>query len=669
MFAKLALRNVRRQVGNYLIYFITVTFTVALMFAIHNVIFSKELLDFSQGIEDMNLALVALSVMISLVIAFVLGYATAFMLRLRKREFGTYLTLGMTRRNIRTLFILEMVILGAVALVLGIVIGFFLYQGLMMIVMNLVDMQFGIASYSAQALVLTVVLVVVVFVLASVTSAVYLKKVSIYELIHGDKKVEKGVKHPALWLIISAVSFAGIIASFFIFDWQMRQAVSSESTTMGVFCCLIFFAVCLFLFHVGLCRGLVWLLMRNQKFCARGSNTFILRQLSGQLRANAVIAGILSFLIAFSIIGTDAALAYKSTMDLSLNRAMPFDVMVTFDSDDLTVPFADQEKAEQQFSYSTREMEEIIDGYRNVEGVHPYRIYMDGTQDITAHTWWGEGYEGMNDLYIPISSYNELLIAAGWEPLDLRQDQYYIVQSVPFDTEVYRDITLEKNGVTASFGGVSRELPPFADQYFVTIIPDKMAENMDVVVYRIGYDLEKGSYDAEGLQQWIFDAQNRQSIKESIGVEGSGTGMGIKELSRRYNNGMAAVLVVGALYVSVAFVFLTIAVLALKVLAGLNEDRRRYAILFRLGCGRREQSRALFRQLATFFFLPFAVPIATTVPIAAIIGRMMENSGYTTLSSSSWAITALVAALITAIYVLYFAATYLIARRNIIYRP
>lgn len=41
MFAKLAFRNVKRQVGNYLIYFITVSLTVALMFAVNSAIFSE----------------------------------------------------------------------------------------------------------------------------------------------------------------------------------------------------------------------------------------------------------------------------------------------------------------------------------------------------------------------------------------------------------------------------------------------------------------------------------------------------------------------------------------------------------------------------------------------------------------------------------------------------
>ncbi|MCI9253875.1 MAG: hypothetical protein HFI58_03400, partial [Lachnospiraceae bacterium] len=44
MFFKLAVRNVKRQFTNYLIYFMTVAFTVALLFAVNNVLYSDALL-------------------------------------------------------------------------------------------------------------------------------------------------------------------------------------------------------------------------------------------------------------------------------------------------------------------------------------------------------------------------------------------------------------------------------------------------------------------------------------------------------------------------------------------------------------------------------------------------------------------------------------------------
>ena len=83
MYGKLALRNVRRQVGSYLIYFITVSLTVAMMFGLHNVLYSPQLQEFARTVDSMRTGLLVLSICIALVVAFVLGYATSFMLRLR----------------------------------------------------------------------------------------------------------------------------------------------------------------------------------------------------------------------------------------------------------------------------------------------------------------------------------------------------------------------------------------------------------------------------------------------------------------------------------------------------------------------------------------------------------------------------------------------------------
>ena len=186
MFAKLAFRNVRRQLGNYLIYFITVSITVALMFAVNNVIYSPQMLQRAELMRELKSGLIGITVFVSLIVSFVLGYATSFMLKLRKREFGMYLTLGMNRRNILSIFVLETMLLGFAALITGIILGLFLYQGLMLLLVKLLEIELSFAAYSVKGFLLTAVLVACVFVLSSLSSAAYLKKVSVYTLLHAE---------------------------------------------------------------------------------------------------------------------------------------------------------------------------------------------------------------------------------------------------------------------------------------------------------------------------------------------------------------------------------------------------------------------------------------------------------------------------------------------------
>lgn len=289
MLGKLAVRNVRRQIGNYLIYFITVSLTVALMFAFNSVVYSPQLQQAADAMDELKTGLTAITVFISLIVAFVLGYATSFMLRLRKREFGTYLTLGMTRRNILALFVLETLILGAAALAAGIVLGLFVYQGLMLLLVRLLEMEFTIASYSLQGLLLTVVLVAAMFALASLTSALYLRRATVYQLLHGDRVVEKTVRHPGLWLAVTLVSLAAAVGSCVYFGLNTHAALTSGGGSGGsMLLSLLVLAVSLVTFHIGLARSLAALLLKSERFCSRGANTFVLRQLSGKLSANSV---------------------------------------------------------------------------------------------------------------------------------------------------------------------------------------------------------------------------------------------------------------------------------------------------------------------------------------------------------------------------------------------
>lgn len=64
----------------------------------------------------------------SIVVAVVLGfwsYANRFVVRARKKEFGTYLLLGMSPRQVSSVVLMETPIVGAIALLAGLGLGFF----------------------------------------------------------------------------------------------------------------------------------------------------------------------------------------------------------------------------------------------------------------------------------------------------------------------------------------------------------------------------------------------------------------------------------------------------------------------------------------------------------------------------------------------------------------
>ena len=136
----------------------------------------------------------------------------------------------------------------------------------------------------------------------------------------------------------------------------------------------------------------------------------------------------------------------------------------------------------------------------------------------------------------------------------------------------------------------------------------------------------------------------------------------VQEYIRLYSKANAGTLIIGALYVSTVFVCMALAILSVKTLSTLAEERRRFAVLYRLGADENMQKAALLRQAGAFFLMPFAFPILMTVPVGVIFGKVYEIWNLTGLSSGKAMETAVLIALVIAgIYGLYFVITYRIA--------
>lgn len=650
MFAKLAFRNVKRQIGNYLIYFITVSLTVALMFAVNSAIFSKELLERARTISELKSGLISITVLVSLIVAFVLGYATSFMLKLRKREFGTYLTLGMTRRNILSVFVLESMILCAASLATGLLLGLLFYQGLMAIVTNLMETEYTFAAYSLKGLLLTVGLVCVVFVLSSLTSALYLKRVSVYNLLHDDKKVEKKVKFSALWLAVTLLSLAALTACCILFSHEVDRTMTGNGSGGVMFAALAGLAASIVLFHVGAAKSIVNLLLKNGRFKSRGTNAFTLRQLSGKLSANAVMAGALAFLLAFAVIGANVSFVQKVSNEASLKKNYPFDIGAELDAgEEPAVPF--------------EEAEEIISKYAEIEK----RIYYstDTSENSYLHSftrWSGEGYASLYDSFITESDFNRLYGELGLSPIELSGGFKILSNDTRIDGFDFSAAVLEFSGERLFYKGMETDYPVLGYYYFLTVIPDDVAASLKPYCSGAVYTLKEGKFDARGLREALsyeYTVPDGQYAYERCDYQ-------IKEYARMTLNANSAVFIVSALYIAVVFVFMAMAILALKTLSGISDDKKRYDVLYRLGADKWEQSRTLFRQTFSFFFLPFALPMLLSVPTGVICMRIMRGGGFLAEASHVLSISAGIALAVTAIYVLYFTATYLVAKRSVV---
>ena len=93
--SSLSMRNAKRQARDYLVYFVTIIITAALIYAFNGLVFSQEMRVLSKMMSTMPLIIVLASLVVVCIISWLVQYTTNFMLSRRSRELGTYILIGL----------------------------------------------------------------------------------------------------------------------------------------------------------------------------------------------------------------------------------------------------------------------------------------------------------------------------------------------------------------------------------------------------------------------------------------------------------------------------------------------------------------------------------------------------------------------------------------------
>ena len=192
--SKLSLRNAKRQAKDYLVYFVTVVLSAALLYSFNGLLFSQEIKDLSGKMEQLPLMIVLSSIVVVCIIAWLVSYSTKFMLSRRSREMGTYVLIGLTNQQVAKLFFLENLVIGGCALVLGTALGGLLYQALRAIVLALFGRTYHFSvALSLPATGLTAVYFILIYLYALRKSRKRIRRKKIYDLIYFDRLNESEV--------------------------------------------------------------------------------------------------------------------------------------------------------------------------------------------------------------------------------------------------------------------------------------------------------------------------------------------------------------------------------------------------------------------------------------------------------------------------------------------
>ena len=231
MYSKLAFRNIRRSLRDYIIYFVTLTLTAALMYSFLALGFSPDILAMTENMSMLTTGILILSVLIAFMSSFVIGYAIRFMLGQRKKEFAAYELMGMEVKTVRNLFLVENSIIGGVAFLLGTLAGTGLSGLLNQVVQNIFEIPHTYrVLFSFRAWGMTLFFFILMYGFGMFRAAKVIRRQKVIDLLYDNQKNEE-IRFQSLHrsvltgLLSVAAMVAGVILlekGLHIVDYSLR---------------------------------------------------------------------------------------------------------------------------------------------------------------------------------------------------------------------------------------------------------------------------------------------------------------------------------------------------------------------------------------------------------------------------------------------------------------
>lgn len=628
MVFKIAKRNVRRQIGSYALYFLTIAFTVSMLFAVENMLYSDKLSAITSEYNDISTMVNFSVVLVSIVSAVVLGYTSAFMVRLRSREFGLYLTLGMQRKEVMRLFIVETAIISLLALIVGFLFGIVVFQILMNILMRIMDISFTFSFISIKATLTSLITAVIIFTLSSFFSLRYINKETISSLL-SPRKSEKTVRHIRVWVFVLILSGILMVLSFFVTYRAMKMSLMGDGSGLSILMLLVLCFILCFIFHFTLSKTLFSLLCSSKMIMRKGMGSVIVRDLQSKATSNSLLIGTLSILFLLSIIASNISVTEKVINEMDIDKSVSYSVMAYSNIEN------------DAFFSKVRDLTEkelgIVDTYE-------YYLYSNGKGDFGRNI---KGWEEMEikDTFMKESDFNHLLEGFGRERVNLGDNGYIVASRYRemIDGVLFPDVEID--GKEYSCISSSYTYPDFHDKYMVFVLPDSAINTMKE---------ERKALVIDALSSSLEPMSFYLSLRNE---RGEGDRVWSRDEAKYEANSSSGVLIIAMLFVSSVSTSLALAILSVKALSSINEDKTRMNILRSLGIDREGRTKVIGIETLVFFLMPLVVPLLSSLPVASICKMVYSSWEMEGMEDAAYLTALGIGGLIVLLSIVYFFVT------------
>lgn len=692
MLFKLSFNNMKKSIKDYSIYFLTLVLGVSIFYMFNSLDSQQAMLQVSQSQREIIKLMITMLGFVSVFVAVVLGllivYANNFLINRRKKEFGIYMTLGMGRKQISKIILMETIFVGVISLVVGLVIGVFASQFMSVLVAKMfeADMSEFQFVFSKDACVKTCIYFAVMYLAVIIFNTIAVSRYKLINLLNANKKNEQiKIKNPIVSILIFIIG-ASVLGYAY---WKVTADAQSLDRAEKIIPPIMLGIVSTILIFWSLSGFILQIIQKNKKIYLKDTNMFVLRQMNNKINTNTVSMSVICLMLFMTISILSTSLALRNTMQKDLIDMTPVDVNLyktanlpeTYTQYGRTITTTKEQREDSKISIQETMINNKFD-MDNLKDVVEIPLY--ATNEITIEKFFGDKAKEVKAKFpmlsyntaeqiVKISDYNKIARLYGIQQYELEDDEFMVI--CDFDSmEQIRNMALSDGNHKLTIAGKEYKskyneckegfivMSTSHTNTGIILVPDNspLTEEMKEMSFLAANFNANTDEEKEKIQEMLDSGESGfvQNLNEKgIKLDGM-TKISIIQSS----TGIATIITFIAIYLGIIFLIASSAILALKQLTESSDNKQRYTILRKIGCDEKIINRSLFRQIGIFFGLPMVLAV-----IHSIFGIQFALETMAGLASKEDLVPSIVATVIIIgiIYGSYFLATYF-GSKNII---
>lgn len=709
MFVKLAWGNVLRSLRDFTIYFITIVIAIVLFYGFNCLVnrdliaqFSVSAVRFSDIAQTM---IRAVSMLLSAVVSYLVISVNLFVVKRRFREFATYLLIGMRKTHLIRIVIVENFICMAAALVVGLAFGVLFSQFVNSYITTTLDLPLDSSTFyiSWDALLFTVLVFGAIFLASSLISAICISKFKLIVLFKNSFVTERfKLRNPYILFVLCIMSFVGIWHSYNILAACAQHGFDENEFLLATGLVAISSALCCFSLS-----GFVVTVVRSIKpLYTKGLCCYVVRQFANSVNSTwltltmvtaTIFIALSSLTIGLGIVSMlnkDMGNLNNATTSVFVSASVNYDEAPAAAGSGAAASSSGASSAAQATAQTSAQAYNLSH-YLEQQLPH-WRDYVDKTAELHYYLRLGsndEQLEWTQLLSQPAANIDPSVVAGVLSEIGRHHISFYKLSDVNAALRLHNEeeLTLKPNEIAFvtenaarydAYLRVAAQKPRFSigsHQLTLTgsmtpersallpraqdfsdgcIVPDALID-AQVKPYRVTLQGYLSDTSKQGKIAFMHDVADNTQLMDAFKAH-------IKEpWGNIYVVSMYQIFVIGNLskslgslmsvYTGLVLLVAAGCLLALRELTAAISTREHMRKLLQLGATRAQCARALFAQVAVYFFVPAALAASHALCVNTVFTSSLPSIG----KSSDFML--LVAGVMTCGYILYFVITYALA--------